>query len=69
MFDLFRCSGYAPIVPLKRHFLNMSTCQISSILTTLTIGGGLGLLVLGLSLIVNLIIMRRGERLEMKPVG
>jgi len=51
----------------------MSSCQISSILTTLTMAGGLGLLVLGLSMIINLLIVKGrgdgGEGLEMKPVG
>ena len=31
--------------------------------------GGLGWLVLGLSIMVNLLVMRRGEGLKMKPVG
>lgn len=48
----------------------MSPCQISSILTMSVLAGGLGLLVLGISLCVNLVIAKvRGEGVEMRPVG
>ena len=47
----------------------MTSCQISSTLTTFTIAGGLGLLVLGLGIIIRLLITDGGERLETKLAG
>ena len=48
----------------------MSPCQISSTFTILTMAGGLGLLVLGLSIVANLLITKeRGEGLGIRPTG
>lgn len=52
------------------HMCGMSPCAISSIFTTLTMAGGLGLLVLGLSIVINLLIAKEhGEGLEARPAG
>jgi len=47
----------------------MSSCQVSSILITVTFAGGLGMLVLGVIALVRIILAANSGRFETRTTG